>query len=97
MILFYLEIAGIVAGATGLFLLSMLEGALLAASPVTLRMSLEREDEKTPPLLELVIENKSHLFLPLHLGIQVALIIVAILITHVSMKRWPVWGLDKRE
>jgi putative hemolysin len=89
---YYLEIAGIVVCVTVLFLLSMVEAALTAASAVTLRMSLERKEEPTPPLLPLVVENKSHLFLPLHLGIQLAVIAVTILITHLSFERWQVWG-----
>ncbi len=79
MTFFYLEIVGIVVSVAILFLLSMVEAALMAASAVTLRMSLEREEEGTSPLLPLVIENKSDLFLPLHLGIQIALIAVTIL------------------
>ena len=92
MIYFYPEIAAILFSIAVLFLLSMVEGALIEASAVTLRMSLEHETGKIPPLLPLVIENKAHLFLPLHLGIQLALMFMAILITLVSMQSWPVWG-----
>jgi len=90
---FYPEFVGIGISVTVLFLLSLVEGALIAASPVTLRMNLERETEKVPPLLPLVIENKAYLFLPLHLGIQIALIAVTIMITHLGMEYWPVWGV----
>ncbi|MGA2263443.1 MAG: hemolysin family protein [Acidobacteriota bacterium] len=90
---FYLEIAGILVCIAVLFLLSLIEGALTEASPVTLRMSLEREAEKAPPLLSLIIESQTYLFLPLHLGIQISLVTAAILITHVSIECWPVWGL----
>jgi CBS domain containing-hemolysin-like protein len=89
---FYPEIVGIVLSLSVLFVLSLVEGALIAASPVTLRMSLEREGQEAPPLLPLVIENKSHLFVPLHLGIQLAVVVVAVLITDVSLRSWPVWG-----
>jgi CBS domain containing-hemolysin-like protein len=89
---FYPEIAAIVVSIAVLFVLSLVEGALIAASPVTLRMSLERENQEAPPLLPLVIENKTHLFVPLHLGIQIALIVAAVLITDASLRRWPVWG-----
>jgi CBS domain containing-hemolysin-like protein len=89
---FYPEFVGIGISVTILFLLSLVEGALIAASPVALRMNLERETKKAPPLLPLVIENKAHLFLPLHLGIQIALIAVTIMITHLGMEYWPAWG-----
>ncbi len=89
---FYPEIAAIVFSIAVLFILSMVEGALIGASAVTLRMNLEHNAGKAPPLLPLVIENKTHLFLPLHLGIQLALIFMAILITLVSIQTWPVWG-----
>jgi putative hemolysin len=88
----YPEFVGIGISLTILFLLSLVEGALIAASPVTLRMNLERDTEKAPPLLPLVIENKVYLFLPLHLGIQIALIALTIMITHLSMEYWAAWG-----
>jgi putative hemolysin len=86
------EIAGIAAGTAVLFLLSLVEGALIAASPVALRMSLERDEGKLPPLLPLVVENKSHLFLPLHFGIQIAILGVAVMITRLCMEYWQRWG-----
>jgi putative hemolysin len=92
MIALYVELFGIAVSAVVLFLLSLVEAALVAASPVTLRLNLERAEESSPPLLGLVIENKPHLFLPLHLGIQVALISITILFTHLSLIYWPRWG-----
>jgi putative hemolysin len=86
----YLEFAAIFFSVAILFLLSLVEGALIEASPMTLRMSLERKNEKASPLLSRVLENETFLFVPLHLGIQVALI--AILITWVCLRAWPVWG-----
>jgi len=88
----YLEIAAIVFSVAILFLLSLVEGALIEASPMTLRMSLERKNEKASPLLSLVLENETFLFVPLHLGIQVALVVSAILITWVCLRAWPDWG-----
>jgi CBS domain containing-hemolysin-like protein len=89
---FYPEIAAIAISGIVLFLLSLVEGALIEASPVTLRMNLESEDKKVPPLLQIAVENKTHLLLPLHLGIQGALLVMAILIAYLSLKQWPVWG-----
>jgi len=89
---FYLEIAAIVTGIAILCLLSLIEGALIAASPVALRLTLEREEEKPPPLLPLVIESKAELFIPLTLGIQLAIIGITVLIAHLSLIRWPHWG-----
>ncbi len=89
---FYLEIAGIVAGVTTLFLLSLVEAALMAASALILRMSLEREEEGITPVLPQVVENKYHLFLPLHLGIQISVVVITILIAHLSIVRWQIRG-----
>jgi CBS domain containing-hemolysin-like protein len=89
---FYLQIAGIVASLVILFLLSLVEGALISASPVTLRMILEREDKKAPPLLTAVIENQAPIFQALHFGIQFSILSAAILIAHVCFDRLSHWG-----
>jgi len=89
---YYPEIAGIVIGSTILFLLSLIEGALIAASPVALRLCLERETDHAPPLLSEVVGNKSRLFLPLRLGAQMALILIAVLFTHLCLTIWGAWG-----
>ncbi len=88
----YLEMAAIAAAVAVLFLLTLVESALTEASPVALRLSLEKEEEETPRLLALVIENKNRLFLPLHLGALIALVVIATLITSLSLLRWPIWG-----
>jgi putative hemolysin len=92
MISFYLQIAGIAASLVILFLLSLVEGALIAASPMTLRMILEREDKKAPPLLKAVIENHAPLFQALHFGIQLSILSAAILIAHVCFDRLSRWA-----
>ncbi len=92
MIQFYFEVIAIFAGAAVLFLLSLLEGALVDASPVALRMNLEHEGKNAPQLLALVVENKSHLFLPLHLGIQITILVIAVLTTCASLERSQTWG-----
>lgn len=46
MIHFYLEFMAITAGVAFLFLLSLVEGALVAVSPVALRMNLEHEERR---------------------------------------------------
>ncbi len=89
----YLELAAIAAAVAVLFLLSLVEGALSEASPVTLRMGLEKEEEKLPPLLSLAIENKANLFLPMHLGTLTALVVIATLVTALSLQRWPAWDV----
>jgi len=88
----YPEIGAIGAGIAILFLLSLVEGALIEASPMTLRIALERRNGKVPGLLLIAIENKTALLVPLHMGIQLALIAAAILITRVSLRIWPDWG-----
>ena len=88
----YLQIAGIAISLVILFLLSLVEGALISASPVVLRMSFERENKKVPPLLAVVIEDKSPLFQALHLGIQISILSASVLIAHVCLDRVPKWG-----
>jgi putative hemolysin len=88
----YLEFAAIILSVTILFLLSLVEGALIEASPMTLRMFSERQNEKASPLLSRVLESETFLFVPLHLGIQVALLVSAVLITWVCLRAWPDWG-----
>ena len=74
-----------------LVFLSSIEGAITQSSPLALRMMLERE--KPPALLPVVLDNKMHLLVPLHLGTQVSLITIAILTTHLSLNQWSEWGL----
>jgi len=88
----YLEFAAIILSVTILFLLSLVEGALIEASPMTLRMFSERQNEEASPLLSLVLESETFLFEPLQLGIQVALLVSAVLITWVCLRAWPGWG-----
>jgi CBS domain containing-hemolysin-like protein len=56
-------------------------------------MLLERQEKPLSPLLSLVLENKMQIMVPVHLGIQVCLIVVAVLATHISLQRWPAEGL----
>ena len=89
---FFLEILGISISAALLFLLSLVEGAVNQSSALTLRMNLEKENHKVPPLLPLVIEDKNHLILPLHLGIQVTILAIAVLIARACIETWQAWG-----
>lgn len=88
-----LEIFAIVICAGVLFILSLVESAILLASPLALRMIMERQEKTHSTLLSLVLENKLQIMVPVHLGIQICLILVAILTTHISLQRWPVEGL----
>lgn len=89
---FFLEILGISVSIALLFFLSLVEGAVNAASALTLRMNLEKEDHKAPRLLPLVIEDKNQLILPLQLGIQVAILAIAVLIARACIGTWQAWG-----
>jgi len=89
---YYLELAAIILSVAILFLLSLVEGALIEASPMTLRMFSERRNGKPSPLVSMVLENETSLFVPLHLGIQLALLVGAVLITWVCLRAWPAWG-----
>ena len=93
MIGFYLEITAIIICVGILFVLSLVESAITHASPLALRMIMERQEKPLSPLLSLVLENKMQIMVPVHLGVQVCLIVVAILTTHLSLQRWPTEGL----
>jgi len=88
-----LEIAAIIVCIGMLFVLSLVESAVILASPLALRMIMERQEKPVSPLLSLVVENKMQIMVPVHLGIQVCLIVVAILMTHLGLQRWPAKGL----
>ncbi len=93
MSLVYFEIAitGICLGL--LFYFSLVEAAFTQASPLTLRMMLERREEAPAPLFQLVLEEQLQIIIPLHLGTQLSLIIMAILTTHLSIAEWQAWGV----
>jgi CBS domain containing-hemolysin-like protein len=76
-----------------LFYFSLVESAITQSSPLTLRMMLEREDSPRTPLLSVVLEDEMQVIVPLHLGTQVSLITIAILTTHLSLEKWPAWGV----
>jgi putative hemolysin len=76
-----------------LFFLSLVEAAVTQVSPLTLRMILERAEKPSSPLLQLVLEEQLQLIIPLHLGTQLSLIIMAILTTHLSISEWQGWGV----
>ena len=89
----YLEIVVIGACLAFLIFLSSVEGAIAHSSPLAVRMMLERDENKSSPLLLLVLEDKMQVLVPLHLGTQIFLITIAILTTHLSLTRWPNWGV----
>ncbi len=93
MIWLYLEVAAVIAGVAVLFLLSLVEGALNNAGPVALRMNLEHESGVSSPQYSRMLEDKSELLLQLHVGTQLSVIVVTILVTHMSIRQWPGWGL----
>ncbi|HYK88047.1 MAG TPA: hemolysin family protein [Acidobacteriota bacterium] len=93
MSIFSLELVVIGLCLVFLFYLSVVESAITQSSPLTLRMMLEREDSSKPPLLSVVLEDEMQVIVPLHLGTQVSLIVIAILTTHLSLNRWSTWGV----
>ncbi len=93
MIGFNLEISAIIVCVGILFILSLVESAITLASPLALRMIMERQEKPLSPLLLLALENKMQIMVPVHLGIQVCLIVVAILTTHLCLRQWPAEGL----
>jgi putative hemolysin len=90
---FNLEITAIILCMGMLFILSLVEGALTQASSLLLRMIVERKEPPFTSLLPTAVENKMQIMVPIHLGIQLCLIVIAILTTHLYLTRWPVRGL----
>ncbi len=89
----YLELAVIAICLGFLFFLSLVESAITQASPLALRMILEREEEPVPPLLDLVLDDELQILVPLHFGTQACLITIAILTTHLSLQQWQAMGV----
>ena len=88
-----MEIAAIAVFLLFLFFLSLVESAITQSSPLVLRMMTERSEKPESPLLPAVLEDKMQIVVPLHLGIQISVITVAILITHLCLRTWSGQGL----
>jgi len=93
MTFFSLELVAIAAFLAFMVFLSSVEGALTHSSPLALRLLLERNEQQVPSLLPLVLEDRMQVQVPLNLGTQISLITIAILSTHLSIERWPEWGV----
>src|SRR5207247_3526213 len=76
-----------------MFFVSSAEVALTHSSALALRLLLERNEQQLPSLLPLVLEDRMQVQVPLNLGTQISLITIAILSTHLSIERWPEWGV----
>jgi putative hemolysin len=92
MIGYNLEISSIALCVGIVFILSLVESALTQASPLALKMLVEKREKAFSPLLDLALEDKMQIIIPVHLGIQMFLI-VAILTTHLCLARWPLRGI----
>jgi putative hemolysin len=88
-----MEIAAIAVFLLFLFFLSLVESAITQSSPLVLRMMTERPEKPESPLLPAVLEDKMQIVVPLHLGIQISVIAVAILIAHLCLRTWSGQGL----
>lgn len=75
------------------FILSLLESALTLSSPLVLKMLMEKLDKPAEPPLTLALENKMQIMIPVHLGIQLFLIVLAILTTHLCLQEWSLKGI----
>ena len=93
MIIYNLEFLAIFVCVCAVFLFSLVESALTQASPLALKMLMEKLEKPVLPLLILTIENKMQIIVPIHLGIQVFIIAVAIITTHLCLERWPEQGI----
>ena len=88
-----IELAIVFIAVVFLFFLSLVESAIMQASPLALRMMTERPDETDLSLLPIMLEDKMQILVPLHLGAQILLITAAILTTHVCIRTWPAHGM----
>jgi putative hemolysin len=88
-----MELALIAIFLFSLFYLSLVESAITQSSPLVLRMMTEHSKQSESPLLASVLEDKMQVLVPLHLGIQISMLTIAILITHLSLTYWPGRGL----
>jgi putative hemolysin len=88
-----LELALIVFCLTLLFMLSLVESAITRSSKLTLMTMLEGAEKAQTPLIAMVLEDRMQLIVPLHFGTQGCLITIAILTTHLSLQKWPGWGV----
>ncbi len=86
------EIAAILVCLAVMFFLSVVESAINQSSELTLRTMVEQQDEPSH-LMPVIVEDRMQLMVPLHLGTQLSQIAIAILTTHLSLRRWPVWGI----
>jgi putative hemolysin len=76
-----------------LFICSAIEAAITQSSPLVLRMMTEHPEKPVSDLLNLVLEDKMQILVPLNLGNQLSVIIIAVLITHMMLRSWPEHGL----
>jgi putative hemolysin len=88
-----IELAGIIIWLGFLFFFSLIENAITQSSTLALRMMTERPDKPSSPLLTKVLEDKTQILVPLRFGIQLSVITVIILATHLSLRTWPTRGL----
>lgn len=93
MIFVEVELAAVIVCLGLLFLLSLVECAITQSNPLVLRMMVERPDKPASSLLPIVLENRMQILVPLHFGIQLAAIVLTILITHLFLQTWPIYGL----
>ena len=91
-LLFYLEMFSIIVCLSLMVFLSSVESALSQSNPLTLRMMLERDEKKQSPMQSLILEDRSQFLVPLHLGTQGFMIVIAVLTTHLCIGTSFVWG-----
>ncbi len=90
---FDIELAFIAIFLILLFLLSLVESAIAQSSPVVLRTIAEPPDAPDSDLFTAVLEDRMQILVPLHFGIQLSVISIAILVTHLSLMTWDRLGL----
>lgn len=87
------ELFAAIAALGFLVFFSIIESAVLQSNFLTLRMMAEKPEERSSPLLSAVLEDKDRILLPLYFGIQMTMIVVVVLISHLCLRQLPDHGL----
>ena len=87
------EIITVIAALGFLVFFSIIESAISQSNFLTLRMLAEKPEDRSSPLLSIALENKNRILLPLYFGIQMTMLIVFVLISHLCLRLSPIHGL----
>jgi len=87
------ELITVIAALGFLVFFSIIESAISQSNFLTLRMMAEKTEDRSSPLLSIVLENKNRILMPLYFGIQMMMLIIIVLISHLCLRLLPNHGL----